>query len=103
MEGEEIEKFCSALDLTVSPDNVLRKEAEKFIIEWMEKPYFVVAMLQIASNNDYNIGRRNDITQAAAIQLKNMADSHWRYVDDDYARDMKQEGWRVIIISDEDK
>jgi hypothetical protein len=33
MEGEEIEKFCSALDLTVSPDNVLRKEAEKFIIE----------------------------------------------------------------------
>lgn len=70
MEAEGIEKFCSALDLSVSPDNAIRKEAETFIVEAMEKPHFVVAMLQIASNPDFNKDRRIDITQAAAIQLK---------------------------------
>lgn len=32
-----------------------------------------------------------------------MAETHWRYKDDQYAREMKEEGNRVIIISDEDK
>jgi importin-7 len=103
MDEEEIEKFCSALDLSVSSDNTLRKEAETFLVESMEKPHFVVAMLQIASNPDYNANRNIDITQAAAIQLKNMAESHWRYKDDELSREMKEDGWRVIIIPEEDK
>ena len=92
MDEEEIEKFCSALDLSVSPDNALRKEAETFLVESMEKPHFAVAMLQIASNPDFNANRNIDITQAAAIQLKNMAESHWRYKDDELAREMKEDG-----------
>lgn len=103
MDEEQIERFCQALDLSVSPDNKLRKEAEKFIIESMDKPGFIVAMLQIASNSAYNDGRKIDITQAAAIQLKNMAETHWRYEDNDHAKELREEGCKVIIISEEDK
>ena len=99
----EHDKFCSALELSISPDNDLRKEAEKFIIESMEKPHFVVAMLQIASNPEFNKDRNADVTQAASIQLKNMAESHWRYKDDKLTQEMKEEGCKVIVIPDQDK
>lgn len=102
MDEEQIEKYCSALDLSVSPDNTLRKEAETFLVESMEKPHFTVAMLQIASNPDYNKNRKIDITQAAAIQFKNMTETHWRYKDDEYTKECMEER-RCIIIPEEDK
>lgn len=104
MDEEQLEKFCQALDLTVSPDNDLRKEAEKFILESMSKPHFVVAMLQIASNPDWNKDRKIDVTQAAAIQLKNMAETHWRYQEgDEFTQQMIEQDSKVIIIPEEDK
>ena len=103
MEDEDIEKYITALEFSVSPDNSLRKEAETYIIDSMEKPHFVVAMLQIASNPEYNKDRKIDVTQAASIQLKNMAESHWRYKDDDFTREIREDGGRAIVISDEDK
>ena len=103
MEDEEIEKYCTALELSISPDNQLRKEAETYIIESMEKPLFVVAMLQICSNPDYNKDRKIDVTHAASIQLKNMAENHWRFQDDEYTKEIREEGWRAIIISEDDK
>mmetsp|Transcript_8250 Transcript_8250/g.9353 ORF Transcript_8250/g.9353 Transcript_8250/m.9353 type:complete len:95 (+) Transcript_8250:92-376(+) len=69
----------------------------------MEKPHFIVAMLQIASSLDYNKDRKIDVTQAAAIQLKNMAETHWRYKDDAYTQEMAEEGCKVIVITEEDK
>lgn len=103
MDEEEVEKFCSALDLSVSPDNNLRKEAETFIIESMEKPHFIVAMLQIASRPEWNNGRKIDVNQAASIQLKNMAESHWRYEDSKYVEELREEGAKAILIPEEDK
>jgi len=103
MDEEQIQNFWSALDLSVSPDNELRKEAETFIVQAMDKPHFIVAMMQITSNPEYNNGRKIDITQAASIQLKNMAEKHWKYKDDELTKELKEEGSTVIIISDEDK
>ena len=98
MNEEELEKYCQALDLTVSPDNELRKEAEKFILESMSKPNFMVAMLQISSNVEWNNGRKIDVTQAAAIQLKNMAETHWRYEEgDEFTQQMIEQDSKVII------
>ena len=103
MDAETIEKYCQALDLSVSPDNELRKQAETFIIEGMETPDFIAAMLHISSNPDLNRDRKIDITQAAAIQFKNIVETHWKYKDDDYAKEMREDGYKVIIIPDETK
>ena len=103
MDQEIIEKYCQALDLSVSSDNQLRKEAETFIIEQMETPNYIAIMLQISSNVDFNKDRKIDITQAAAIQLKNVVETHWKYKDDEFAKEMKEEGNKVIIIPDETK
>lgn len=103
MDEELIERFCKALDLSVSPDNALRKEAETFIIEAMDQPHFIVVMLQIASNVSYNEGRKIDITQAAAIQLKNITETHWRYENNDHAKELREDGIKVIVIPEEDK
>lgn len=103
MDEETIEKYCQALDLSVSPDNDLRKQAEAFIIEGMETPGFIAAMLHISSNPDLNRDRKIDITQAAAIQFKNIVETHWKYKDDEYAKEMREDGYKVIIIPDETK
>lgn len=103
MDEELVEKYCQALDLSCSPDNDLRKQAEAFILEGMETPDYIAVMLQISSNPDYNRERKIDVTQAAAIQFKNVVEGHWKYKDDDYAREMKEDGNKVIIIPDETK
>ena len=69
----------------------------------MENPQFITAMLQIVSNPAYNEGRKIDITQAAAIQFKNIVEHHWKYKDDEHSQLMKEDGYRVIIIPDESK
>jgi importin-7 len=60
-------------------------------------------MLYISTNKSSNEGRKSKITQAAAIQFKNMAQTHWRFRDDTHARDACVDGFRFIIISEDDK
>ncbi|CAI2377678.1 unnamed protein product [Moneuplotes crassus] len=103
MDEETIEEYCQALGPSVPQDNDLRKQAEAFIIEGMETPGFIAAMLHISSNPDLNRGRKIDISQAAAIQFKNIVETHWKYKDDEYAKEMREDGYKVIIIPDETK
>lgn len=60
-------------------------------------------MLHIATNPKYNDNRRIDVTQAAAIQFKNMTEIHWRFKSETHAKGIVVEGFRFIIIQDEDK
>lgn len=110
MDTSKIEKFVDALENTGNPDNEKRKEVESFIQAEKQLPGFCQAMMQIASNADYAQNRVFDVNLAAAIQLKNMVEHHWRFtsegdiheyldVDDD---DGKRDG-PSIIITEEDK
>lgn len=65
-------------------------------------------MMQIASNAEYAHERVFDVNLAAAIQLKNMADYHWKYTSEvDAARVIddsdEEESGPNIMISQEDK
>lgn len=67
-------------------------------------------MMQIASNSEYAQNRHFDVNLAAAIQLKNMADYHWKYSDDekihtpdDFDDSDHDNQEPAIIISLEDK
>ena len=103
MDEEVILKLWDALEFSLSPDNELRRDAEKFVYDSMEMNGFWSAMLHIATHPQYKEGRRIDVTQAAAIQFKNMAEIHWRFKNETHARDVVVEGFRFIIIQNEDK
>ena len=66
-------------------------------------------MMQIASNADYAINAGFDINLAAAIQLKNMVQSHWKYHNEADLRRFPdedsedEEEIKSIIISEADK
>ena len=68
-------------------------------------------MLQIAANRDvstlhikYNIGKKIDICQAAAIQLKNMAEVHWWFWSHEHAKEILADyDFKYILIEEEEK
>jgi hypothetical protein len=91
------------LEHSLSPNNELRKKAEKYVYESMKMSGFTSAMLHISTNEKSNKGGNGKITQAAAIQFKNMSQTHWRFRDDTHARDACVDGFRFIIIGEEDK
>lgn len=51
MEESDIPRLCEALELTLSPDNQIRRKAEKFVYEAMAHNGFCSAMLHIATNS----------------------------------------------------
>lgn len=55
--------------------------------------------MEISSNSEYAVDRKFDINLAAAIQLKNIVEYHWRHVDEDDEEVKKPED----EISNEDK
>ena len=63
---------------------------------------FCSAMLHIATEAKYLEDRKVNVAQAAAIQLKNMAEIHWRFRDVEHAENVTN-GFRYIIIQEEDK
>jgi hypothetical protein len=103
MDEESITNLWDALELTLSPDNVTRKKAEQFVYQSMKIAGFTSAMLHICSNSKYNEGKKVDVSQAASIQFKNMAEIHWRFKSEAHARDATVSGFRFIIIQQEDK
>ena len=103
MESSIVEKLCQALELSLSPNNETRHEAENYVFEAMEWNGFCSATLHIASTPSYNEGRKVDVNQAAAIQFKNMAETHWRFKSETHAKDTLPNGFRFIIIQQEDK
>jgi hypothetical protein len=81
MQGSgEILTFVEALENTGCPDNEKLKAAANFIEDAKKNPGFCQIMMQIASNAEYAHERVFDVNLAAAIQLKNMADMHWKYM-----------------------
>lgn len=103
MDDQVIAKLCDALELTLSPDNQIRREAEKYVYDSMAMNGFCSAMLHISTDPKYREGRKVDVNQAAAIQFKNMAEFHWRFRDEAHAKDSCVAGARYIIIQAEDK
>jgi len=89
--------------MSLSPDNESRRKAEKYVVDAMNMNGFCSAMLTIASNSEYNNNRKADVSQAAAIQFKNMAETHWRFKNETHARDATCSGFRFIILQEEDK
>jgi importin-7 len=79
MESSKLQEYLDALENTGCSDNDKRKHAEVYIQESKKHPGFCQAMMQIASNSEYAQNRSFDVNLAAAIQLKNMADYHWKY------------------------
>ena len=69
----------------------------------MKKPHFLVAMLIIPSNPELNKETKIDVTQAASNQFKNLTENNWRYKDYVFAQEIREDGVRTIIISDEVK
>lgn len=88
MDESVISQLCDALECSLSPDNEVRRKAEKYVFDSMEMNGFCSAMLHIATNQGYNEGRKVDISQAASIQLKNMTELHWRFKNPEQAQDL---------------
>jgi len=111
MESSKLINFVEALENTGCNDNEKRKLAEGFIQEEKKNQGFVQAMMQIASNSEYAQGRSFDVNLAAAIQLKNMADYHWKHTTQEHINrpadfddsDHENESGENILISQEDK
>ncbi|CAI2372071.1 unnamed protein product [Moneuplotes crassus] len=101
--AEIVTQLCEALENSLSPDNEIRRNAEKFVVDSMPMNGFCSAMLHIATEKKYMEGRKVNVAQAAAIQLKNMAEFYWRFKSVEHAQSVTVPGERYIIIQDEDK
>ena len=98
-----INELCNALENSLSPDNALRRNAEKIVFDSMAMNGFCSAMLHIATETKFMEGRKVNVAQAAAIQFKNIADIHWKFKSEAHAQDICSSGFRYIILAEEDK
>ena len=96
----DFQKLCIILD--VNNNISQRKEYDSLLLKYQILPKYGPYLLTIACNKDGTIP--NQISQAAAITLKNYIISNWKFGEDEKLnKQLCFEGENIIVISNEDK
>ena len=96
----DFQKLCIILDVNNNISH--RKEYDSLLLKYQILPKYGPYLLTIACNKDGTIP--NQISQAAAITLKNYIISNWKFGEDEKLnKQLCFEGENIIVISNEDK
>ena len=96
----DFQKLCIILDVNNNISH--RKEYDSLLLKYQILPKYGPYLLTIACNKDWTIP--NQISQAAAITLKNYIISNWKFGEDEKLnKQLCFEGENIIVISNEDK
>lgn len=94
-----IDQLKQSLAASLSPDATLRQQAEQFLTESQQREDYCSALLEVSADSSID----PNLSLAAAVQLGQCVDYHWKYYDREQAEKISVSGFRYIILTEADK
>lgn len=91
-----IDGLKQSLAASLSPDANLRQQAEQFLLEAQARQDYVSALLEVSADAVLD----QNLALAAAVQLGQIVDRHWRFINPEQAESITVTGFKYIVLSE---